>query len=85
MTRAELVHGWPTNHNDNYNVCIFFPETIRCVISSPSECGNTWLLKKIIIKRINFDKLYIIGSIGDQTEDLESINEKTDFEFNKDI
>ena len=47
--------------------------------------GKTWLLRNLIIKKTYFDKLYIIGSIGDQYEDLESITEKADVEFIKDI
>ena len=76
------------NVNDNdidRNKNVSFPESIRCVISGPSECGKTWLLWNIIINRIYFDKLYIIGLIDDQYEDPESINEKADAEFIKDI
>ena len=36
-------------------------------------------------KLIYFDKLDIIGTIGDQYEDLESVNEKTDVQLIKDI
>ena len=43
------------------------------------------LIKKIILARIYFDKLYIIGPTGDQYEGLERINGKADVEFVKDI
>ena len=58
-----------------------FPETTRCVVSGQRDCGKRWLSKNLIIYRIYFDKLYIICSIVDQYKDLESINEKADFEF----
>ena len=34
------------------------PENFRCIISGPSECGKTFLLKKLILARIHFHKLY---------------------------
>ena len=43
-----------------------FPDNFRCIISGPSECGKTFLLKKLILASY-FDKLYIIGPTGDQT------------------
>ena len=43
-----------------------FPDNFRCIISGPSECGKTFLLKKLILASIYFDKLYIIGPTGDQ-------------------
>ena len=56
------------------------------MISGPSECGKTFLLKKLILARIYFDKLYIIGPTGDQYEGLERIKVgKGDVEFIKDI
>ena len=42
-------------------------------------------LKKLILARIYFDKLYIISPTGDQYEGVERINDKADFEFVKDI
>ena len=45
-----------------------FPDNIRCIISSPSECGKTFLLIKLILASIYFDKLCIIGPTGDQYE-----------------
>ena len=43
------------------------------------------LIKKLILARIYFDKLYIIGPTGDQYEGVERINHKADVEFVKDI
>ena len=55
--------------------------------------GKTFLLKKLILARIYFDKLYIIGPTGDQYEGVESYNrrirnsvdDKADVDFVKDI
>ena len=52
-----------------------------------------FLLKKLVLVRINFDRLYIIGPTGDQYEGVESYNrqsrnsvdDKADVEFVKDI
>ena len=62
-------------------------------MSAPSESGKTFLLKKLILARIYFDKLYIIVPTGDQYEGVESYNrrsrnsvdDKADVEFIKDI
>ena len=62
-----------------------FPDNFRCIISGPSECGKTFLLKKLILASIYFDKLYIIGLTGDQYHGIERINPKADVEFIKDI
>ena len=62
-----------------------FPENIRCIISGPSECGKTFLLKKRILASIYIDMLYIIGPTGDQYNGLERINPKAIIEFIKDI
>ena len=43
------------------------------------------LIKKLILARIYFDKLYIIGSTGDKYEGVERMNRKADVEFVKDI
>ena len=43
-----------------------FTDNFRCIKSGPSECGKTFLLKKLIPASIYFDKLYIIGTTGDQ-------------------
>ena len=43
------------------------------------------LIKKLILARIYFDQLYIIGPTGDQYEGVERINDKADVEFVKDI
>ena len=51
-----------------------FPDNFRCIISGPSKCGKTFLLKKLILASIYFDKLYIIGPTGDQYNGLERIN-----------
>ena len=53
----------------------------------------TFLLKKLILARIYFDKLYIIGPTGDHYEGVESYNRRSrnsvddtaDVEFVKDI
>ena len=77
-----------------------FPDNFRCIISGPSECGKTFLLKKLFLASTYFDKLYIIGPTGDQYNGLESYNlrssfanrrsrnsvdDKADVEFVKDI
>ena len=62
-----------------------FPDNFRCIISGPSECGKTFLLKKLIPASIYFDTLYIIGPTGDQYHGIERINPKADVEFIKDI
>ena len=62
-----------------------FPDNFRCIISGPSECGKTFLLKKLILASIYFDKLYIIEPTGDQYHGIERINPKADVEFIKDI
>ena len=41
--------------------------------------------KKLILARIYFDNLCIIGPTGDQYEGVERINDKADVEFVKDI
>ena len=62
-----------------------FPDNFRCIISGPSECGKTFLLKKLILASTYFDKLYIIGTTGDQYHGIERINPKANVEFIKDI
>ena len=62
-----------------------FPDNFRCIISGPSECGKTFLLKKLILASTYFDKLYIIGPTGDQYHGIERINPKANVEFIKDI
>ena len=62
-----------------------FPDNFRCIISGPSESGKTFLLKKLILASIYFDKLYIIGPTGDQYHGIKRINPKADVEFIKDI
>ena len=62
-----------------------FPDNFRCIISGPSECCKTFLLKKLILAIIYFDKLYVIGPTGDQYNGLERINPKAIIEFIKDI
>ena len=68
-------------NNPNINVAAIFPENFRCIISGPSECGKTLLLKNLILNGVDFDKLYIIGPTGNQYNDLEF----DDVVFNKDI
>ena len=53
-----------------------FPDNFRCMISGPSECGKTFLSRKLILASIYFDKLYIIGPTGGQYNGLERINQK---------
>ena len=61
------------------------PDNFRCIKFGPSECGKIFLLKKLILASIYFDKLYIIGPTGDQYHGIERINPKADVEFFKDI
>ena len=51
----------------------------------PSECGMTFLFKNLIIGSIYVDKIHIIGHTDDQYEGVESVNDKADVEFIKDI
>ena len=60
------------------------PENFRCIISGSSESGKTFLSKKLILARIYFEKLYIIGPTRDQYEGVERTND-ADVEFVKDI
>ena len=62
-----------------------FPDNFRCIVSGPSECGKTFLLKKLILASIYFDKLYIIGPTCDQYHGIERINPKADVQFIEDI
>ena len=57
-------------NDDNIITGATLPENFRCIISGPSECGKTFLLKKLILASIFFDKLYIIGPTGDQYKDI---------------
>ena len=79
----EVLQSWL--NDDNIITEATLPENFRCIISGPSECGKTFLLKKLILASIYFDKLYIIGPAGDQYIGLEGINPKADIEFVKDI
>ena len=71
--------------DDNIITEATLPDNFRCIISGPIECGKTFLLKKLILASIYFDKLYIIGPTGDQYHGIERINLKADVEFIKDI
>ena len=62
-----------------------FPDNFRCILSCPSECGKTFLFKKLFLFSIYFDKLYIIGPTSNQYEGVEGINRKADVEFIKDM
>ena len=73
------------NDDDDIITEAAFPDNFRCIISGPSECGRTFLLKKLILASICFDKLYIIGPTGDQYNGIERINPKADVDFIKDI
>ena len=77
------LQSW--SDDDDFLVNVIFPENFRCIKSGPSECGKTFLLKKLTICNVNFDKLYIIGSTGDQYEGVESYNGKANYEFIKDV
>ena len=44
---------------------------LRCIITGPSECGKTVLLKNLFLPGMQFDRLYIIGHTGNQYNDLE--------------
>ena len=56
-----------------------FHENFRCIISGPCEFGKPFLLKNLVMTRIQFDKLYIIGPTGDQYNDMK----REDIEFLK--
>ena len=77
------LYSW-LNDDDIITEAIY-PDNFRCIISGPSECGKTFLLKKLILASIYFDKLYIIGPTGDQHHGIKRINPKADVEFFKDI
>ena len=77
------LYSW-LNDDDIINEAAF-PDNFRCIISGPSECSKTFLLKKLSLASIYFDKLYIIGPTGDQYHGIERINPKADVEFIKDI
>ena len=79
------LHSWLNDDDDDIITEAAFPDNFRCIISGPSECGKTFLLKKLILASIYFDKLYIIGPTGDQYHGIERINPKADVEFIKDI
>ena len=78
-------------NDDNIITEAEFPDNFRCIISGPSECGKTFLLKKLFLSSIYFDKLYIIGPTGDQYEGIDRLsrnsvhNDEADVEFIKDI
>ena len=78
------LYSW-LNDDDDIITEAAFPDNFRCIISGPSECGKTFLLKKLILASIYFDKLYIIGPTGDQYHGIERLNPKADVEFIKDI
>ena len=72
-------------NDDNITTEATFPDNFRSIISGPSECGKTFLLKKLILASIYSDNLYIIGPTGDQYNGLERINPKSIIECIKDI
>ena len=41
-------------NDDNIITEATFPDNFRCIISGPSECGKTFLLKKLILASISF-------------------------------
>ena len=83
--RADLSNNISVNKNedlqswlndDNIITEATLPVNFRYIIYGPSECGKTFLSKKLILARIYFDKLFIIGPNGDQYEGVERINDK---------
>ena len=68
-------------NDDDITTEAAFQDNFRCIISGPSECSKTFLLKKLTLASIYFDKLYIIGPTGDQYHGIERINPKADVEF----
>ena len=51
-----------------------FPGNFWCIISGPSECGKTFLLRNLVMTSIHFDKLYTIGPTGDQYDGMKHGN-----------
>ena len=51
-----------------------FPENFRCVLSGPSECGKAFLLKHLFLNSIQSDRLYVVGSTGNQFDELKYKN-----------
>ena len=56
------LQSWLTD--DDISTETEFPDNFRCIKSGPRECGRTFLLKKLILASIYFDKLYLIGPTG---------------------
>ena len=77
------LYSWLSDDDDIITEAAF-PDIFTRIISGPSECGKTFLFKKLILASIYFDKLYIIGPTGDQYHGIERINPKADVEFIKD-
>ena len=50
------------------------PENFRCITSGPRKCDKTFLLKKLILAGIYFDKPYLIGPTVDQYEGVEKMD-----------
>ena len=65
----ETLQSWITD--SNITVYAPFPENLRCIIAGPSECGKKLLLKCLFLNITEFGRLYIIGPIGNQYNDLE--------------
>ena len=57
-------------NDDNMITDATLPENFRCIISVPRESGKTFLLNKLILASIYFDKPYIIGPTVDQYKDI---------------
>ena len=68
-------------NDDNIITEATLSANFRCIISGPSECGKTFLLKKLFLASIYFDKLYIIGPTGHQYKNISCKS----VEFVKDI
>ena len=48
------LQSW-LNDDDDIITEATFPDNFRCIISGPSECGKTFLLKKLFPASIYFD------------------------------
>ena len=61
------------------------PRKFRCLMFCRSECGKTHLLKNLIIDKLYFDTINLIGPTAFQYEDVSSVNGDPDIEFIRDV